>query len=461
MSVRVVSAPAKKITAADAAGLVKSGYWLEYGACLNQPDVFDQALAARVKELTNVGIRASFATKPRTVFEADPEGAHFHWYSWHFGAYERAKFDAGLCYHIPQNLGEIPDYYRRFMDPVDIVALKVRPADANGRFNFGLTNLWVKAAIERAKTVIVETSTAVPYVHDAENGIHISEVDYIIDGDNAPLTEFKSAPLTDIDRAVARRIAGEVVDGACLQIGIGGMPNAVCSLLRESGAKDLGIHTELLTDGVIELYQAGIITGARKQLDPGKLVFTFGFGSKRMYDAVDGNPDMLCSKVEYANSPQMIMQNDNVFSINNTTQMDLQGQAASESDGHRHISGTGGQTQYARGAYASKGGKTFMCLSSVFEKKGVRKSRIVLELTPGNIVTTPRTDVMYVVTEYGMVNLKGKSIPERARAMISLAHPDFREELERQAYENRLIPRAVFMPQYSSENPERATRFAS
>ncbi len=151
----------------------------------------------------------------------------------------------------------------------------------------------------------------------------------------------------------------------------------------------------------------------------------------------------MCCPVDYTNAPNVIMQNDDVCSINNTTQIDLQGQAASESDGHRHISGTGGQLQFVRGAYASKGGKSFICLSSTYEKRGVRKSRVVLDLTSGNIVTTPRSDIMYVVTEYGMVNLKGKSVAERATAMISLAHPDFREELERAAYEKRLIPRGV------------------
>ncbi len=457
MSTRSASAPAKKITAAEAAALVKSGFWLDYGACLAQPDVFDQALAARVHELSNVGFRSSLAAKPRAVLESDPEGKHFHYFTWHFSAYERAKSDAGICYHIPPNLGEIADYYRRFIDPVDIVVLKVRPADTNGYFNFGPTNAWLRTLVERAKTVIIETSTAVPYVYGADNGVHIGEVDYIIDGDNSPLPELNSPPITDIDRAVARTIAGEVEDGACLQIGIGGMPNAVCSLLLEAGAKDLGVHTEMLTDGLIELYKAGVITGARKNLDPGKVVFTFGQGSRALYDAIDGNPDMLCSNVEYTNLPHIIMQNDKVFSINNTTQMDLQGQAASESDGHRHISGTGGQLQYTRGAYASKGGKSFICLSSVYERKGVRRSRIVLDLTPGNIVTTPRTDVMYVVTEYGMVNLKGKSVAERARAMISLAHPDFREELERQAYDSRLIPRYTQLAQKS----ERRARLAS
>jgi acyl-CoA hydrolase len=217
------------------------------------------------------------------------------------------------------------------------------------------------------------------------------------------------------------------------------MPNAVCSLLKESGIKDLGVHTEMLTDGIIDLYKAGYITGARKALNPGKIAFTFALGTRSMYEALDRNADMMCCPVDYTNMPHIIMQNENVVSINSTTQIDLQGQAASESDGHRHISGTGGQLQFVRGAYASKGGKSFMCLPSTFERKGVRKSRIVLNLTQGNIVTTPRSDVMYVVTEFGIVNLKGKSVASRAKALISLAHPDFREQLEREAYENKLI----------------------
>lgn len=444
MSMRIALAPAKKITATEAAALVKSGHWLDYSACLGQPDVFDEALGARAKELTGVNIRCSLCAKPRAVLELDPEGKHFHWYSWHLSAYERHKSDAGLATHIPEHLGEIPDYYRRFLPPIDIAVVKVRPAGADGVFNFGPTGLWARAIIESARVVIVETSNAVPFAYGKDNGIHISEVDYVIEGDDAPLPELKAPPVSDIDRMIAGRIAGEFEDGACLQIGIGGLPNAVCSLLRDSGAKDLGIHTEMLTDGLIDLYKAGIVNGARKQLDPGKIVYSFAHGSQHMYDAVDGNPDMHCCATDYTNLPHIVMQNDKVFSINSTTQMDLQGQAASESDGHRHLSGTGGQAQFARGAYASKGGKSFICMPSVFEKKGVRKSRVVLNLTPGNIVTTPRTDIMFVATEYGLVNLKGLPIPARVKAMISLAHPDFREELERQAYENRLLPRGVF-----------------
>ena len=292
--------------------------------------------------------------------------------------------------------------------------------------------------------MIVETSNAVPLALGVDNHLHISEVDYIILGDDHPLAELPNSAATEVDRAVGQRIIGEIEDGSCLQIGIGGMPNAVCSLLVDSSVHDLGVHTEMLTDGIVDLYHAGKLSGLHKSLDKGKIAYSFGLGSRKMYDTVDGNRDFLCCPVDYTNLPHIVMQNDKMVAINNTTQMDLQGQAASESDGFRHISGTGGQLQFVRGAYASKGGKSFICLSSTYDKRGERRSRIVLGLTPGNIVTTPRSDMMYVVTEYGMVNLKGKSVPERAMALIDLAHPDFRESLERDAYENRLIPRGFF-----------------
>jgi acyl-CoA hydrolase len=375
--------------------------------------------------------------------EADPECQHFFWFSWHFSGYDRRKRDAGCCNYMPLNLGEVPDYYRRFLDPVDIVILKTCPIDGDGYFNFSGANMWNRAMIERARLVIVEVNRGLPYAHGEENGVHLDEVDYIIEGDDDPAPELPNPPPTDVDRAVARRIAPEIEDGACLQIGIGGMPNAVCSLLAESNIRDLGVHTEMLTDGIADLYNAGRITGSRKTLNPGKIVYTFALGSAYMYSAANRNPDFQCYPVDYTNLPHIIMRNDRMIAINNTTQIDLQGQAASESDGHRHISGTGGQLQFVRGAYASKGGKSFICLASTYEKGGERRSRIVLNLTPGNIVTTPRSDVMYIVTEYGMVNLKGKSVAERALALISIAHPDFREHLERQAHEQRLIPRGI------------------
>jgi len=429
------------VTAEEAARVVRSGDWVDYGSTLVQPDLFDTALAARKDELHNVKIRSCIAVRPRAVLEADPEGEHFFWFSWHFGGYDRAKHDAGISHYIPVNLGEIPDYYRRFNDPIDVAILKACPMDAEGNFNFGGSNLWHRAVVERARVVIVEVSSKLPYVWGEHHAIHRGEVDYIIEGNDLPPAELPSPPPSEVDQAVGRLIAAEIENGSCLQIDIGGMPNAVCSLLRESDASDLGIHTEMLTDGIIDLYKAGRVTGANKQLNPGKIVYTFAFGSQSLYDTIDRNSDFLCCPVEYTNTPHNIMRNDRTIAINNTTQIDLQGQAASESDGHRHISGTGGQLQFVRAAYASNNGKAFICLASTYERRGIRKSRIVLNLTQGNIVTTPRSDMMYVVTEYGMVNLKGKSVAERAKALISIAHPDYREGLERDARENRLIPK--------------------
>jgi acyl-CoA hydrolase len=443
MSKRIAAASAKAISAEEAASLARSGMWLDYGAALGQPDAFDKALAARKETLENVKIRSCLSMRPREVVEEDPEGKHFFLFSWHFSGYDRKKHDAGRCTYMPLNLGEVPDYYRRFLPPVDIAVIKTCPMDERGYFNFSAANLWHRAVVENSKAVIVEVSRGLPYVYGVENAVHASEVDYIIEGDDQAAPELPNPQATVIDRAVARLIAGEIEDGACLQIGIGGMPNAVCALLLESGVRDLGVHTEMLTDGIAELYKAGRITGARKTLDPGKIVFTFSLGSSATYAVADRNSDLCCNPVDYTNSPHIIQQNDRVVSINNTTQIDLQGQAASESDGHRHISGTGGQLQFVRGAYASKGGKSFICLASTYTRGGEARSRIVLNLTPGNIVTTPRSDGMYVVTEYGMVNLKGKSVAERAGALISIAHPDFRERLEREAYDHRLIPRGV------------------
>jgi len=443
MTRRVASAPAQAISAERAAGFVESGMWLDYGTGLCQPDVFDKALGARIQEVTNVKIRHCLTMRPRAVLDADPEGRHVHGFSLHYSGYDRRQHDGGRCNYIPVNLGEIPDYYRRFIDPVDIVILKTCPIDEDGYFNLSAANLWHRAIVERARMVIVETTRGLPYVYGEQTGVHVSEVDYVIEGDDAPAAELPNPPPTAVDCAVGRLIAAEINDGDCLQIGIGGMPNAVCATLLESGAHDLGVHTEMMTDGLADLYKAGRITGVSKTLNPGKMIYTFALGSRDLYATLDRNRDMHCCPVDYTNAPHVIMQNDRLISINNTTQVDLQGQAASESDGHRHLSGTGGQLQFVRGAYASKGGKSFICLSSTYDKRGERRSRIVLDLTPGNIVTTPRSDVMYVVTEYGIVNLKGKSIAERAKALIGIAHPDFREDLERQAHEHRLVPRGI------------------
>jgi acyl-CoA hydrolase len=313
--------------------------------------------------------------------------------------------------------------------------------DEHGDFNFGCSTTYLQAMTERAHIVIVEVCQSMPRVFGPANAIHKSDVDYVIDGGSAALPSITPGPISAVEREVARLIAQEIEDGACLQVGIGGMPNAVCSLLRQANVRDLGMHTEMLVDGVADLIEAGIVTNARKQIDVGRTVFSFAVGTERLYRMIDQNSAVCAYAVDYTNLPTNIAKNERVVSINNTTQIDLQGQVASESSGVRHVSGTGGQLQFVRGAYASRGGKSFICLSSTYEKSGTRQSRVVATLTPGNIVTTPRTDTMYVVTEFGMVNLKGKSVADRAKALISIAHPDYREQLSREAHANRLFPK--------------------
>jgi acyl-CoA hydrolase len=432
---------ATAISAAEAARLVRSDDWVDYGFGLAQPDEFDRALAQRAHELHHVRIRSALTMRPRAVLEADPQGRHFLWFNWHFSAYDRKQHDAGRCNYIPMNFGEAPSYYRRFIDPISVACIRTAPMDADGRLNLSCSTTYLRAMIERSRVVIAETVQSLPSVPGPDNWLAADEVDYVIDGGAAPLASISPGAISPVERQVARLIAAEIEDGACLQIGIGGLPNAVCSLLREAHMRDLGVHTEMMVDGIADLIEAGIVTNARKQMDTGCSVFSFALGSEKLYRSIDRNPSMRACPVDYTNLPENIARNDRVVSINNTTQIDLQGQAASESCGHRHISGTGGQLQFVRGAYASRGGKSFLCLSSIFEKGAERQSRIVTTLTPGSIVTTPRTDTMYVVTEYGLVNLKGKSVAERATALIAIAHPDYREPLEREARELGLIPR--------------------
>jgi acyl-CoA hydrolase len=429
----------KTVGAEEAAALVKSGDWIDYGFGIGQPELFDGALAARIGGLSGVRIRGTLAMRPRAVIEADPEARHARYSSWYFSGLERKLHDRDLCSHIPMNFGEAPDYYRRFVE-VDTAIFKTAPMDEHGFFNFGGAVTYLKALTEKARRVIVETDAAMPYVFGVENAVHIDDVDCIIDAGASAMPELKNSSAGAIEQKIAQIIANEIENGACLQIGIGAMPNAVCELLLDSPIKDLGVHTEMFVDSLMKLYQAGKITGAHKSLDRYQMAYCFAAGSTELYKFLDRNTACFAGPVDYTNLPHRIMQNDRVVAICNAAQIDLTGQACAESAGVRQISGTGGQLQFMRGAYASRGGKAFLCMSSTYEREGRRESRIVARIADSNIVTTPRTDVMYVVTEYGIANLKGKSVPERVRALIDLAHPDFRDDLERTAREYRLTP---------------------
>jgi len=342
--------------------------------------------------------------------------------------------------YIPFNFGEAPRLYRDYLD-VDLVVIKTTPMDQHGFFNFGVSNTYLRALCEKARHVVVETSTTIPRCYGTENVIHISEVDAVIEGDNAPLAELPNSPATDVDQKVAEFILPEIKNGACLQIGIGGMPNAVCATLAKAPLKNLGIHTELFVDGMVDLVESGRVTGFNKGSYRGKVVFAIAVGSQRTYDFVNDNEMCMSLPINETNLPDNIARHRQFVSINNAMQIDLMGQVASESAGFKHCTGTGGQLQFVRGAFMSEGGKSFMCLSSRYMKGAQPRSRIVVGHPPGTVITTPRTDVMYVVTEYGIVNLKGKSIPERVNALIGIAHPDDRDHLEKQARDSRLLPR--------------------
>lgn len=435
---------AERITAEEAAGLVESGMWLDYGFGVGQPEVFDKALAARAAELRGVKLRSCITLRPRAYHATDPTGESILNLNWHFSGYDRRQNDAGRCNYLPLNLGEAPELYRTYIERVDICIIQTCPVDAQGYYNFSAANSYHRALVEKARIVILEVNPGLPYCHGRENAVHESEVDFVIDGDGQPAAELPEAVTSEADLAIARLIAAEIRDGDCLQIGIGGLPNAVCRALAEAGVRDLGVHTEMMVEGLMELEKAGVVTGSRKQVDIGKAVYAFAIGSKNLYAHIDRNPVFETRPVDYTNLPDSVARNDNVVAVNSTGQMDLQGQAASESSGHRHFSGTGGQLGFVRAAYQSSGGRAFLCMPSTYDKHGQRKSRVVVDLPGGTIVTVPRTDIMYAATEYGLVCLKGKSVADRAKAMISIAHPDFREELEREAYDKGLIPRAYF-----------------
>ncbi|HEY6394562.1 MAG TPA: hypothetical protein VIX12_04025, partial [Candidatus Binataceae bacterium] len=278
----------KKISADDAAARVKSGDWVEYGFGLGQPDVFDRALADCASKLERVKIRGCLAMRPRAAVEADPDERHLTYLSWYFSGLERKMHDRGLAHHIPMNFGEAPDNYRRFIE-VDVAVLKTAPMDEHGFFNFGPSVTYHKAISEKAKTLIVETDASVPYVFGIENAVHIDDVEFVLDAGASELPELKNPAANVVDQKVAELIAPEIPSGACVQIGIGAMPNAVCELLAAASVKDLGVHTEMFVDSLVSLFEAGKVTGAHKATNRYQMTYTFAAGSKRMYDFLDRN----------------------------------------------------------------------------------------------------------------------------------------------------------------------------
>lgn len=424
----------KLVTAGEAVKSVKSGDWVDYGICVGHPVATDRALAARMGELSDVKVRGGISMwMPAICAIPEPE-RHFTWNSWHCTGVDRKIIDLGCGYYSPMRYSELPRFYRENIDKVDVAMFQVAPMDEQGYFNFGPQGSHLMAVCERAGTVIVEVNRNMPRcLGGFEEGIHVSQVDCVVEGDNPPLAQLKSGELTEVDRRVAAMIVEEIPNGACLQLGIGGMPNAVGMLIGESDLKDLGVHTEMYVDAFVDLTEQGRINGSKKNIDRFRQTFAFGAGTQKLYDFVHDNPRVMSCPVDYINDVRRVAQIDNFISINNAVEVDLFGQVSSESSGIKQISGTGGQLDFVMGAYLSDGGKSFICLSSTYGKAGETRSRIVPTLAPGSIVTASRSCVQWVVTEFGKVNLKGKSTWERAEALISIAHPDFRDELIREA----------------------------
>ncbi|HWQ74848.1 MAG TPA: acetyl-CoA hydrolase/transferase C-terminal domain-containing protein [Syntrophomonas sp.] len=425
----------KLVPAKEAVKVVKSGDWVDYSHNLGQPVALDKALAEWCDEadLTGLKFRSCMRLYEPKVMKAR-NAKTFAWNSWHQAGIDRKLNDAGLGYYIPIRLSEGTRYYRENLD-VDVVMFRVAPMDEHGWFSLGPELVWLMGVLEKAKTIIFEVNENLPRVLGGwDDKLHITQIDYVVQSDNEPMPIMPNAPASEVDKKVAQYIVEEICDGACLQLGIGGMPNAVGELIADSDLKDLGVHTEMYVDGLYKLAMAGKITGAKKNIDRGLQVYTFATGSADLYRYINNNPELKAAPDGYTNEPTVIAQLDNFVAINSCVNVDLYGQISSESQGFRQISGTGGQFDFVLGSFLSKNGKNIICMSSTFKgHDGQPQSRIVPYFEPGTIVTCPRTTAHLIVTEHGKVNLKGRTTWERAELLISIADPQFQDDLIKQA----------------------------
>ena len=408
-------------TAEEAVKHIRPGDRVVAGHACGEPEVLIDAMVANAGQYKNVEIVHMVAMGPANYCKPEYDG-NFRHNSLFLGGTTRKAIEAGRGDFTPVYFNEIPGLFRSAL-PVDVALVQVSPPDHNGYCSLGVSVDYTKSAVECAGTVIAQVNPQMPRTM-GDSFVHLSQLDVIVETD-VPLLELKPPVIGDVERAIGENCASLIRDGDTLQLGIGAIPDAVLLFLKDK--KDLGIHSEMFSDGVVELVEAGVITNRRKTLHPGKSVVTFLMGTRRLYDFVNDNPGVFMMPVDYVNDPYVIRQNDNLVSINSCVQVDLQGQVVSTSVGKREISGVGGQVDFVRGANMSKGGKSIMAMPSTAAKGTV--SKITALIDEGASVTTSRHDVGYVVTEYGVAELRGKTLRERARALIAIAHPDFRAGL--------------------------------
>lgn len=466
----------KLVSADEAVKCVKSGDWVTYAFFNGKPITCDAALGRRAGELKDVGIYGAVTIPPLPeVLVKDPTGESFHYGDFHFSPLtrmmkflypDRVFYDSlnfvetdWECEHLVsrhdklfevmdkqdwQNQITLSDYNNN--DPFktgirlqDVHIMRTAPMDENGYFNFGMNNACMYSWC-RAHKVIVEVNKNMPRaLGGAREAIHISSIDYIVESDNEPLFELQKSEASDVDKKIAEHVFKYIYDGCCIQLGIGGMPNTLGHMIAKSDLKNLGGHTEMLVDAYMEMYLAGRLNNSKKDVDRWKTAYTFALGSRKLYDWMDNNPSIASYNVGYCNHFDTIKAIDNFVSINSAIECDLFGQVNAESDGFNQVTGNGGMLDFVSGSFWSKGGRSFICMPSTHTgKDGKVKSRIVPFFKPGTAVTVPRQSVQFIATEYGAVNLKLCPLWMRAEKLISIAHPDFQDELIKSAEENKI-----------------------